>query len=415
MKCQAAGKLLVMAVGCLFATSAFAEGEYVTLLKSDDMNVQMSSFLTNTLTAGYGWSSGGQYLDANMDYLVDDKKKLVTPWGRGTGNYVFPGRSLILDGAATLSNRSTDSTGGRPVVINDLIVKNGYLSNDGWCNENIWDGQITFDGTVGNNSYYLQFRTHLSKTYIRAKLIGPAYNSVGYWSNGAGNILSSGAYSWKYYLEGDCSEYMVTNDLAWGAAVFVDTTVVPGAFKLSNASKLSFGTKGVSALTGSVVGRDAYFEVSANKQATVSSVDFAWATPESHVSTKNVDYYTGETAVTPYVNVHKLTKRDYYLNRISVADKATLGIEKATLDDTEIVLGRWATLTVGDLTMNGGILEAAGTLAITNSLTVTQPIAVRLASRGCRRSRSSRCRPTKARSRLTTSISRHSMAGTAIA
>jgi len=291
MKSQTTGKLLALAVGFSFAASAFAEGEYVTLLQSDDKSVQMSSFLTNTLTAGYGWSSGGQYLDSTKDYLVNGERTLVTPWGRGTGDYVFPGRSLTLDGSAMLSNRSTSDSGARPVIVNDLIVKYGCLSNDGWCRENIWGGTVTFDGTPGNAQDRLQFRTHLSKAYIRAKLIGPACNTVGYWSYSQ-YLRESSAYSWKYYLEGDCSEFYSTNYLNWCSAVFVDTPVVPGAFKLNNVTKLSFGTKGASDLTGTVVGRDAYLEVPAGKQATLANVDFAWATVESHVNAKGIDSYT---------------------------------------------------------------------------------------------------------------------------
>lgn len=98
----------VAAVGCSLVGSSADYTDYVYLKKSDPAATAKptdygSSFMTNVVASGYGWSNGLDP-DSRYNYVVKGANWLSTPYtpqdNPGTDRYVFEGNSLVIDANA---------------------------------------------------------------------------------------------------------------------------------------------------------------------------------------------------------------------------------------------------------------------------------------------------------------------------
>lgn len=100
---------VVAAVGCSLVGSSADYTDYVYLKKSDPAATAAtptdygSSFMTNVVASGYGWSNGLDP-DPHYDYVVKGANWLSTPYTSrddpGSDRYVFAGNSLVIDANA---------------------------------------------------------------------------------------------------------------------------------------------------------------------------------------------------------------------------------------------------------------------------------------------------------------------------
>lgn len=385
---------------------ALAKGvlaDYVALKKGDKDGTSAegassytSSFLTNSPLAGegYGWSDGGDP-DPNKDYLVSSGT-LFTPYGTGSATYAFPGRSLTLDGGY-LGNRSCTDSGASTVYVGNLIVKKGTVGSSSWARNNIWDGVFTFDGSGHGHDYTkIRFGINLRIATINATLIASAAENVQLYGQTMNAVQGSSDYYWvknpylyRFTFCGDCTEYLATNHLYWSSSAYVKTTDFAGSFFLGNVSLLTIDT-GVSAaqIGGSVKSRDGWIEVPQNKTMDVyGGLDFAFADQSTHVY-NGTDVYTRESSSQPYSNTNGVARQPQIsLNAVTVAAGATLSTPSAELSGTLVNIASGATFTIGDATLDGVTLAIDGTgrLDLTNSLTASTPVTLRLSGAGVKK------------------------------
>ena len=394
-------KGLGVVVALALAKGALAD--YVTLMQGDKDGTSAegassytSSFLTNSPLAGegYGWSDGGDP-DPNKDYLVSSGT-LFTPYGTGSATYAFPGGSLTLDGGY-LGNRSCTDSGASTVYVGNLIFKRGSVGSSNWARNNVWDGVFTFDGSGHGHDYAkIKFAINLKTATINAKLIASSAENVQLYGQTMNAVQSSSDYYWvknpyayKFSFSGDCTQYLATNHLYWSSAAYVNTADFAGSFFLGNVGYLTIGS-GISAaqIGGAVKSRDGWIEVPQNKTMDVcGGLDFAFAERSTHVY-NGTDVYTREPSTQPYANVNGIARQPQIsLNAVTVASGATLSTPRASLSGTLVSIADGATLTIGDAALDGVILaiNGSGRLELTNSLTASTPVTLRLGGAGTKK------------------------------
>ena len=366
---------------CFFLASCTAQivsvaSEDAVYLKKSDMEGTMSSFLTNSVNAGYGWSDGSDP-DKNKDYRLDGKI-LFTPYGTSSEQYVFPGRSLTIDKGGALANRSCDDDCASKVYVGNLIVKKGTITNKQWARKNIWDGVFTFDGDASVTN---GFSINLNSCIIDATLKSAAGINVKLnGTEGNKKRQDDKYYQWsyyplgfEYYFNGDCSNYLATNLLSWSAAAYLGTSEFGGSFNLGNIGYLSLGSTDSTIIRGSVFGRDGWLTVPAGKSMDVKGgMDFAFADRGTHVFDGTDVYIKG------YIDANSIEARGstLYVNAVQVEDGASLSTTSASLSGTLISVGQGSVFTIGDLSLDGCILDCAGEIIVTNSLSTGAPVVI---------------------------------------
>ena len=396
-------KKLTTAVVLAMAGTFFASADSYTLKKSDEdvykdaekvQQPNMSSFLSHptytkedTDMTEYGWTNGNGDTDgthdpsADHEYTVSGGKYLRTPYGANleadtlavTTN-TFPGGKLILDNGY-IAHRSCRSGASAAVCITNLLVKKGYFVNDSWANPNRWAGVYTFDGSDYDYTGSC-FKINMSSCYIEAKLIAAAPNTIAL--TGTGLALSSGAFrsvtkyrTYKFYLQGDCSEYYATNLVQYGAIAYLKKADFAGSFDLATLGTLTLEDEADATVTigGNVRGRDAALVVPEGKALTIAGdTDFGWADASTYCygtsKLVSTNIYTKLPASEPYTPAHSATYANTEINVINV--------------------GEGSTLTLGDTTLSGTLLKFAsgGRIDITGDLTLdaNNPVEISLES-----------------------------------
>lgn len=403
---------LIAAVAC--SATGWAETTYATLKASDADGTAaagagsfMSSFLCNPADAAYGWSNRGEgtdELDPAADYKIGTSRILRTPCSDAldlrTKTYVFPGKSLTLDGG-TFAFRSSwnNAENYATVVVDDMIAVKGAFSNESWSRPTCWGGQITVAAQGVKDA--VKFRVNMSTCHIPAKMVASAQESVLLEGPSLSYETSpGGAYRWTQHFEkycfrfeGDCSDYFATNDCSWGVQGVVATSDFGGTFNLQNLGTMTVGDVSSAVVRGKILSRDGTIRVPASTSLDVrGGIDSAYATFESHVyAAKNAEatnVYTRLPADVPYANTNYVTggttSYSRPVNVIQLGKQAALATTDARLDGTLVQVPAGATLTIGDATFRDVILDIdeSGRVAVTNSLVVETPVRLRLSGSG---------------------------------
>ena len=340
----------------LFAACHAFAVDYITL-KGSDVD-PASSFITNNLAPNCGWSND-LAPQPELDYYVGEGLKLFSPYDMavpGTETYVFPGRSLTLDGGMLV----TRSQKGRVVQVDDLVVRTGTFSNNGNSLECALSGKVTietalaFSGGTG------------SDMNISAEIVAPPTATVTFSSEskdaGAEARWRTKA-SRRYRFCGDCSQNQALNTINWNGEVSLDCPDFAGTLAVDNIGLLKVARTGVS-VSGAVRGRDGWLQVPTGASFSVRALNFAFAEPASYIA-NGINCYSmqPDDGRVPYeVRTVKVKSGDFYRNAIAI--------------------GNDVVMTVGDATLDGTLLDisANAVMNITNSLTVTNTPVIRISS-----------------------------------
>ena len=351
-------KTAVAAVAAAIALGSARATDYVTLLASDADDT-VSSFITNNPTEGCGWSN---HLDPqpDLDYSVgkDAKGKAIvlrTPYDfDGAETYLFPGRSLTLDGGTLMSRSLNDNI----VKVNDLRVKTGTLSNSGNSTPGKFDGRIEVATSLacqGGTSVFIDFF---------ATMDAPETAKVTYLSesmDSASDARWRKKSSRKYRYSGDCSAFKAVHTINWNGKLYLGCADFAGSVNLDNIGYLSVSASDV-AVRGTVTGRDGMLVVPAAKQLAVQKLDFAYAEPSSYIKS-GVNCYSmlPDDGTVPY----------------AVRTVAVVGM---TFKRNAVTIGAGATLTVGDAEFDETLVELAegAVLNVTNALVCHTPVVLSL-------------------------------------
>ena len=353
-------KTAVAAVAAAIALGSARATDYVTLLASDAEYT--SSFITNNLTEGCGWSN---HLDPqpDLDYSVgkDAKGKAIvlrTPYDfDGAETYLFPGRSLTLDGGTLMSRSLNDNI----VKVNDLRVKTGTLSNSGNSTPGKFDGRIEVTKSLacqGGTGVFIDFL---------ATMVAPETAKITYSSE---SMDSASDARWRtkqsrnYRYSGDCSAFKAVHTINWNGKLYLGCADFAGSVNLDNIGYLSVSASDV-AVRGTVTGRDGMLVVPAANQLAVQKLDFAYAEPSSYIKSG--------------VNCYSMLPDDgtvpYAVRTVTVA-----GMPSKTFKRNAVTIDAGATLTVGDAEFDETLVELAegAVLNVTNALVCHTPVVLSL-------------------------------------
>lgn len=392
-------RLVPVAMAAQLATVSFSD--VVTLKRADRDGTAasgaasfMSSFLSNPTEEGYGWSDGCDP-SPDKDYLVvGNNVTLRTPYREdadlASKTFVFPGRSLTLDDGGTIAFRSSYSTADNAatVQIDDLIVKNGTLSNGGWARATKWGGKITID-TASTANGAASFSINMSTCHILAKMVAAVGERVTLEGTTMARKDSSGNYRWincsyLFRFSGDCTEYRAATSCAWGSQALLATPDFAGSFNLENIGSVTVGGVSSATVRGMITSRDGLVRIPAETTLDVcGGIDSAFADFATHVY-QGTNVYTRLEADVPYENVNDVSGgsvgKSVSVNALVMAEGGALSTPSAKLDGTLVRLSPRAMFTVGDADFTDVILDVAGDgkLVVTNSFTLHSPVKLRL-------------------------------------
>lgn len=346
-------KTAVAAVAAAIALGSARAADYVTLLASDADDT-VSSFITNNPTEGCGWSN---HLDPqpDLDYSVGKKIVLRTPYDfDGAETYLFPGRSLTLDGGTLMSRSLNDNV----VKVNDLRVKTGTLSNNNNSTPGKFDGRIEVATSLacqGGTGVFIDFF---------ATMVAPETAKVTYSSE---SMDSASDARWRtkssrcYRYSGDCSAFKAVHTINWNGKLYLGCADFAGSVNLDNIGYLSVSASDV-AVRGTVTGRDGMLVVPAANQLAVQKLDFAYAEPSSYIKSG--------------VNCYSMLPDD---GTVPYAVR-TVAVNGMTFKRNAVTIGAGATLTVGDAEFDETLVELAkgAVLNVTNALVCHTPVVLSL-------------------------------------
>ena len=371
-----------------------------------------SSFVTNVLTAGRGWSDG-LAPHAGADYLVSNSCELYTPQD-AAAEITFAGDSLTLDcGKITHPNWSDKAPFGKTstTVVNDMIVKAGFMRL-GCASDTTWKGKLTIDSTGVKDKAKnpIWYYTWTGRHENHMKIVGGADERVfctsgatakngspSYPNAGDGATKNGDTYSWSKYIGsmyyrfyGDCSEFFGTFEGDWATCFTLDSAYkFGGTFELNHLSHLELGTSEKNVSLNRVLSRDSQITVKSNAKAVADEIDSAFGDIASHVY-DGIDVYTGKAVETPYNYVYRAPLNNGRgVNLLRVESGATLKVGTLKLDNTSVELyGTGVQLEVENLILGKGGYTLSGTTGqikvngkvITdgNDVTVSMPAGKRL-------------------------------------